>query len=71
MKPGPRPVVNEYLLSIQDCMAKTKISRTKLDELVKAGQFPQPRRIAGSSLQRWRGQDVDAWIKELPMALAG
>jgi predicted DNA-binding transcriptional regulator AlpA len=69
VKPRPQPVITgERLLSIQAVMAKCDISRTTLTELVKEGRFPQPRKVPGhDGLKRWRGSDVDAWIRELPM----
>jgi predicted DNA-binding transcriptional regulator AlpA len=65
MKPGPRPVMNEYLLSPKDVMAKCQIGQTLLNELVREGRFPQPRQV-NKRVLRWRGSDVDAWIRELP-----
>lgn len=62
MKPRLVEPVGEYLLSIQGVMAKTQIGKTKLLELVKSGAFPQPKHIGASA--RWRGADVDSWIRE-------
>jgi predicted DNA-binding transcriptional regulator AlpA len=70
VKPRPQPVITgERLLSIQAVMAKCDISRTTLTELVKDGKFPQPRKVEGTTLIRWRAADIDGWIRELPMDL--
>lgn len=61
-----RLVPGEYLLSLESCMAKCDIGRTKLLDMIAAGEFPQPlkdKRLG--SLQRWLLSDVDAWMHEL------
>lgn len=60
-------IQGEYMLSINDVMAKTSLGKTTVAELVKAGKFPQPKKIG--TLTLWRGSEVDAFIRELFTAL--
>lgn len=63
--PPPQPsdrIVGEYLLSIHGVSAKVLIGKTKLMAMVKSGEFPQPQVIG--AVKRWRGADVDGWIRE-------
>lgn len=69
-RPRPQAVAGEYLLSVEGVMAKTQIGKTLLLALVRDGKFPQPRKV-NARVVRWRGSDVDAWIRELPVELKG
>lgn len=55
------------MLSINDVMAKTSLGKTTVADLVKAGKFPQPKKVG--QINFWRGADVDAFIRELFTAL--
>lgn len=57
----------EYMLSLNDVMLKTSLGKTKLLDLVRQGQFPQPKKIG--TLTLWRGSEVDGFIRELFTAL--
>ncbi|MGR6981261.1 helix-turn-helix transcriptional regulator [Testudinibacter sp. P27/CKL/0425] len=44
-------------------MSRLSFGRTKLNELVKANQFPQPIRLS-SNFIRWNLSEVEAWIEQ-------
>lgn len=67
MKPTPMPrtsdqIVGEYLLSVEGVKAKVSLGKTTLMAMVAAGTFPQPKLIG--KVLRWRGSDVDGWIRD-------
>ena len=47
------------------------IGQTKLDEMVRSGEFPAPVRLGGprSRAIGWRLSDVQRWIDERPPAI--
>ena len=55
----------EKLLKIEDVVAMTAISRSAIYAKMKAGEFPNSRRVGGQSV-RWRQSEVQDWIQALP-----
>ncbi|OZN49607.1 helix-turn-helix transcriptional regulator [Gallibacterium anatis] len=51
------------LISGKEVTAVVGFGRTKLNELVKANQFPQPIRFSQNFI-RWDLDEVNAWIEE-------
>lgn len=47
--------------------AETGLGKTKLYELIKAGQFPKPVAL-GVRSRAWRAQEVQSWVDALPKA---
>ncbi|SNS21198.1 transcriptional regulator, AlpA family [Sphingomonas laterariae] len=56
---------NSRLLRITDVMERTALSRSHIYAMVRAEQFPAPKRL-GAKCSRWSEGDVDAWIKGRP-----
>ena len=54
------------LLKISDLLRILQIKRTTLHRWRVAGNFPPPICLSGPSkkLQRWRREDVEAWLAE-------
>lgn len=52
------------LLRLGAVLERTALSRTKLFELVRAGGFPAPAKLAGSIVNVWSSVDVDAWVRQ-------
>ena len=51
------------VLRLPAVLERTALSRTRLFELVKAGQFPAPAKLANSRVNIWASSDVDGWIR--------
>lgn len=58
------------LISGKEVTAVVGFGRTKLNELVKANQFPQPIRFSQNFI-RWDLEEVNAWIEEQKSARSG
>ena len=56
---------SEKLLKIEDVVSMTSISRSAIYGMMKAGEFPNSRRV-GAQAVRWRLSDVLDWIEALP-----
>lgn len=54
---------SKKLISGKEVTAVVGFGRTKLNELVKANQFPQPIRFSQNFI-RWDLEEVNAWIEE-------
>ncbi len=50
------------LLNVHGVVAKTGLSKSRIYELVRHGEFPRPRRVEGRTV--WLESLVDAWISE-------
>ena len=55
------------LLRTRDVMRLVGLSRTRLHELRKAGEFPPARRV-GARTVAWLRTDVEAWAENLHLA---
>lgn len=61
---GSGMVDNPYKLTIADACRVAECSRTTLWRMVKAGKFPQPKRLGPGGKTgrlRWREADLAAW----------
>ncbi|KAE9528058.1 AlpA family transcriptional regulator [Testudinibacter aquarius] len=58
-----RPTKNQIWISTADLMTMLSFGRTKLNELVKTNQFPQPIRLT-SNFIRWDLAEVNEWIEQ-------
>lgn len=67
MKPRLVDPSGEWLMDIHDMENRTRLSKTKVMELVEQGKLPQPKKL-GSQL-RWRQADFDAVVREMFTAL--
>ena len=54
---------SKKLITGADVCRRVSFGRTKLNELVKAKQFPQPIRFS-QNFVRWDLEEVNAWIEE-------
>ncbi|KAA6209164.1 helix-turn-helix transcriptional regulator [Avibacterium paragallinarum] len=61
---------SKKLISGKEVCAVVGFGRTKLNELVKANQFPQPIRFSQNFI-RWDLEEVNAWIEEQKSACSG
>ena len=52
------------LLSCDEVSALIGVGRTRIYEMIKAGEFPRPRRVG--TLSRWHRGDLDTWAASLP-----
>lgn len=53
------------LLTAQDLIALTRLSRTSIYRMTRQGRFP-PSLSLGNGHIRWREEDVRAWLAALP-----
>lgn len=60
---NPSQTQSKKLISGKEVTAVVGFGRTKLNELVKANQFPQPIRFSQNFI-RWDLEEVNAWIEE-------
>ncbi|WP_439287979.1 helix-turn-helix transcriptional regulator [Lonepinella sp. BR2904] len=54
---------SQQLISAANVLQKVGFGRTKLNELVKAKQFPQPIRFSQNFI-RWDLDEVNNWIEQ-------
>ncbi|MBV1916469.1 MAG: AlpA family transcriptional regulator [Sphingomonadaceae bacterium] len=50
------------LLRLPEVLARTNLSRSKLYELLDAGQFPKPCK-AGERVNTWADTEIEEWIQ--------
>jgi prophage regulatory protein len=62
----PEPVADSYL-RFPDVKARSGLSRTTIHRLVKAGDFPAPKRI-GNRAVAWLSSDFARWCEGRPDA---
>lgn len=63
--------MDESLLRLPAVLERTALSRTKLYELVDAGRFPRPFKLAGTRTNVWPASAVARWIDlQIPRAEA-
>ena len=60
---------SKKLITGADVCRRVSFGRTKLNELVRAKQFPQPIRFL-QNFVRWDLEEVNAWIEEQKAARA-
>lgn len=53
----------EVLLRLPAVAARVGYGRTTIYNLIKAGKFPAPVRLAGGGAVAWRASTVSAWIE--------
>lgn len=58
-------MLRERLLSVRDVAKDVSLSRTRVLQLVKAGDFPAPVRVSEGRVA-WRDSEVQAWIRGRP-----
>jgi prophage regulatory protein len=54
----------QVLLRVREVSARTRLSRTSIYRLVRAGNFPPPV-ATGVRLIAWRSSDIDDWMVAL------
>ena len=54
----------DALLTIEDVMYLTQLSRTKIYDMVKVGEFPRQRRIS-HRVARWSKVEIEAWLQKV------
>jgi predicted DNA-binding transcriptional regulator AlpA len=59
--------VKDELLTLEQVSAVVKVGKTKLYEMMAAGQFVRPV-LVSPTLKRWRASQVNAWLEQLPEA---
>jgi predicted DNA-binding transcriptional regulator AlpA len=52
------------LLRTEAVLERTALSRSRLYELLRAGSFPAPRKLANSNTNIWSDAEVAAWIQQ-------
>jgi len=57
----------DSLLTESDVLKATTLGRTKLRELLKAGEFPPPRQVSTCRVA-WTSSSVQSWIEQRPIA---
>lgn len=50
------------ILRQTDVLDRTKLSRSKLYELIGEGRFPKPAKLGGDRINCWRDTDIEEWI---------
>lgn len=51
------------LLRLPEVLSRTRLSRTRLYDMIDRGEFPKPAKI-GLRAVAWVGAEVEAWIAE-------
>ena len=59
--------VDDPMLTEVDVLDATTLGRTRLRELLRAGEFPPPRQISKCRVA-FKRSDVQAWIDQRPVA---
>ena len=54
--------MNETILRINEVCERLGISDTTLWRWRRAGHFPEPHSITGSSIKGWNSSTIDSWI---------
>lgn len=54
--------MTETLMRLPAVMQATGYARSSVYNLIKAGKFPKPVRLAGGGAVAWRSTEVAAWI---------
>ena len=57
--------MEEKLLRLPEVCQETRLARSTLYKLIRAGDFPPPVKLT-SKTSAWRGSDVAAWIASRP-----
>jgi predicted DNA-binding transcriptional regulator AlpA len=52
------------LLGIKDVADLLGVTSKSIRRYVDSGSMPPPIRLAGRTLQKWRYQDIEAWIND-------
>lgn len=52
----------QTLLKLREVEARTKLSRSTIDRLERAGKFP-PRRHVSARAVRWLAAEIDEWVR--------
>ncbi len=58
----------ERILRTPDVMARTGLGRSTLWRMERDGRFPRRRTISGKMVG-WLESEIDAWIRERPVAV--
>ena len=67
--PPPRPPDPDDLLTVQDVMGRTRLSRPTIYRYVAADRFPAPIKLSGGTT-RWVRREVDAWQEQMAASRA-
>ena len=57
----------ERLLTAKEAQKKTGLSRTTIYRYVKAGTFPEPRKLSAGAI-RWNSVIIENWIRGAGMS---
>jgi predicted DNA-binding transcriptional regulator AlpA len=67
-----RLAVSDRFLCLDEILHLSSMGRSQLLVAVKAGEFPQPRRLTTNGRRvAWLKSEVEAWIKSRPIASEG
>lgn len=58
-------MTNHRLLTRGEVLARVGLSTSTIYEMMRRGAFPRPLRV-GQRAVRWRSDEIDAWIADLP-----
>ena len=53
---------NESLLRLPAVTARVGYGRSSIYNLIKAGSFPAPVKLAGGGAVAWRASEISAWV---------
>ena len=53
------------LLRLKAVQEQVGLRRTTIFELIKQGEFPQPRKLSARAIA-WNAAEIDAWVKSRP-----
>lgn len=59
----------DRLLKFEDVAEATNLSRATIYKRIRAGTFPQPRKL-NNMVSRWLESEVDNWMQSLPAGTA-
>lgn len=59
----PKSYLNRFL-RITDVQDQIGLGRSKIYQMIKAGTFPSPYKIAGGKASGWLESEIDEWIEK-------
>ena len=54
----------DHLLRGAEVQARTQVGKTKRNELIRKGEFPQPIKVCGGRTNFWLASEIDLWLQK-------
>lgn len=69
MTDSERPRAGERLIRVREVLEKVGLGKTTVYALIKAGEFPQPRKVGHASL--WVESEIEGWVRNVAEQVNG